>query len=137
MLLTSKFATQLPLSVNESSTVKDIFEMMLSRWLLSSDRQEFSMENFPVAVLTLVVNGMNVGFDNPMEQEVAIAIWDGLEDEEKVMLMNGKKRHQITEQDYDEVEKFNLFKLNRIVNSFHTLLKDSGESMSIIILIIL
>ena len=118
----------LGVSIDESSTVKEIFEMFLARWWLASDRQEFMKENPPVAVLTIMVNGMNVGFDNPMECEVAIAIWDGLDEEEKIMLMNEKERHQIVENDYKAVEKFNLFKLNKMVNSFSTLLRNSGES---------
>ena len=127
-MLVSKETTQIPVSINESTTVKELFEMFLARWLLAVDRKEISEENYPVAVLTIMVNGMNVGFDNPMEQEVAIAIWDGLDEEEKICLLNGKQRHEILEEDYHDVEKFNLFKLNRIVNSFSELLRNSGES---------
>ena len=128
ILLTSKFSTRVPISINESTSVGELFEMLLSRWLLATDKRQFSEENFPVAVLTIVVNGLNVGFDNPMEQEVAIALWDGLDEEEKIILLDEKQRHQIQEEDYASVEIFNLFKLNRIVNSFSKLLENSGES---------
>ena len=115
------------ISISESSTVRELFEMMLTRWWLASDRNSIMDEDIPVAVLTIVVNGLNVGFDNPMECEVAIAVWDGLDEEEKIMLLNNKKRHEIVESDYEAVKKFNLFKLNKIVNSFSTLLRNSGE----------
>ena len=102
--------------------------MMLTRWWLAIDRDTIMDEDIPVAVLTIVVNGLNVGFDNPMECEVAIAIWDGLDEEEKIMLLNDKKRHEIIESDYESVKRFNLIKLNKIANSFSALLKDSGMS---------
>ena len=100
--------------------------MMLARWWLASDRDSIMDEDITMAALTIVVNGLNVGFDNPMECEVALAVWDGLDDEEKIMLLNNKERHEIIENDYEAVKKFNLFKLNKTVNSFSTLLRNSG-----------
>ena len=126
--LSAKEATMLSISVNESSTIREIFEMFLARWFLAADKSEFTEEDIPVAVLTIMVNGMNLGFDDPGECEVAIAIWDGLDDEEKIMLLHNKKRHEIIGDDYSAVKKFNLFKLNRMVNSFSNLYRDSGES---------
>ena len=118
----------LSISINESSTVKEIFEMFLARWFIATDKIDFSADDMPVAVLTIMVNGMNLGFDDPGECEVAIAIWDGLDDEEKIMLLHDKKRHEIIGDDYAAVKKFNLFKLNRMVNSFSELFRSSGES---------
>ena len=118
----------LSISINESTTIREIFEMMITRWRLASDRSDFTDQDLPVAVLTVMVNGLNLGFNDPGECEVAIAIWDGLDEEDKIMLLNNKKRHEIVEEDYEAVKKFNLFKLNRMVNAFSTLFRDSGES---------
>ena len=116
------------ISINESTTVRELFEMMLTRWWLASDRSDFSDEDIPVAVLTVMVNGLNLGFNDPGEVEVAVAIWDGLDEEEKIMLLNNKKRHEIVADDYEAVEKFNLFKLNRMVNAFSQLYRGTVES---------
>ena len=126
--LSSKDTSMISISINESTTVRELFEMMLTRWWLASDRSDFSDEDIPVAVLTIMVNGLNLGFNDPGEVEVAVAIWDGLDEEEKIMLLNNKKRHEIVEDDYEAVEKFNLFKLNRMVNAFSQLYRGSVES---------
>ena len=85
------------------------------------------MDNLPLAVLTLMVNGKNTGSDDPTETEVPIAIWDGLEEEDKICLMGGKKRSEISADDYNLIKNFDLNKLKRVENALETLIIGTGR----------
>ena len=127
--MTSKDTTTLSLSVSEKTSIQEMFEAMLGRFYLSTDRQHYSMDNLPLAVMTLMVNGKNTGSDDPSEVEVPIAIWDGLEEEDKICLLGRKKRAEIKADDYKLVKIFDSHKIKRIEKAFGIMLQGSGRSL--------
>ena len=101
---------------------------MLGRFYLATDRSHYSMENLPLAVLTLMVNGKNTGSNDPTEVEIPIAIWDGLNEEDKICLIGRKKRSEIVASDYNLIKTFDFHKLNRVEKAFSKMLEGSGRS---------
>ena len=85
------------------------------------------MENLPMAVLTMMVNGKNTGSNDPAEVEIPFALWDGLEEEDKVCLMGKKKRDEIKNDDYKLIKIFDFHKLDRIEKAFKKMLQGSGR----------
>ena len=126
-MLLYKQTSPLAVSFSQTITIRELIDAMLGRFYLAKDRDNYTMENLPLAVLTVMVDGRNVGSDDPKETEVAIAVVDGLEDEEKVMLMKNKRRDQVDQNDWQTAKKFNLQKLTRLVNAFESLLRGSGK----------
>ena len=123
----SKDTTTLSLSISETTTIREMFEAMLGRFFLSTDRQHYSEDNLPLAILTLMVNGKNTGSDDPTEVEIPIAIWDGLEEEDKVCLLGGKKRSEISADDYNLIKTFDLNKLKRVEEALKGILVGTGR----------
>ena len=101
---------------------------MLGRFLLSTDRNNFTSTNLPLALLTVVVDGRNTGSKNPREREIVLAVWDGLEDEEKIMLMTNKSKNEIIADDYHQAAVFDLQKLTRSIQALEKLNEGTGKS---------
>ena len=106
-----------------------MFEMTIGRFFLAQDRDSYSLENLPLAVLTVKVDGRNVTDNDPMEKEVAIAVWDGLDEEDKIAILTGKNRNDIIGEDYELVAKFNLDKLQKACETLNKWCQVTGQGI--------